>query len=261
MRNKILMAMMVSLTIQLAGAQEMSEYEARQYITPGGDTLPYRIMYPPAYLPGKRYPLVLFLHGAGERGSDNALQLTHGARLFASEENRARYPAIIVFPQCPANEYWAQVIRDSERTRWSFPLAEEPGRPMAMLLALLDDIRAREPVDERRLYVAGLSMGAMGTFELLARRPGVFAAAIPICGGGNPLLAPIYGPSTAMWLFHGDADVVVPVTLSRQMAEAIRQSGNRNLRYTEYAGVNHDSWTPAFAEPELLKWLFRQRKK
>jgi predicted peptidase len=261
MGKKIPMLVWMSMCIVVGSAQDMDIYEARWFVASGGDTMPYRIMYPEAYDRGKSYPLIIFLHGAGERGRDNALQLTHGARLFASAEHRKRYPAIVVFPQCPAQDYWASVERDAERVRWQFPLLEEPGRPMGALLELLDFLMLTERVNQRRVYVAGLSMGGMGTFELLARRPGVFAAAVPICGGGNPVLAPIYATETAMWLFHGDADVVVPVALSRKMAEAIKQAGNRKLRYTEYAGVNHDSWTPAFAEPAFMPWLFRQHKK
>ncbi len=241
-------------------AQELSLYQHRYFVGAAGDTLPYRILLPENYATGKRYPLLLFLHGAGERGRDNALQLTHGAGLFVRPDVRARYPAIVVFPQCPKDQYWAGVVREPQRQHWDFPLWETPGAPMALLMGLLDTLIRQEQVDTRRLYVAGLSMGGMGTFELLARWPHRFAAAIPICGGGNTLAAPLYARHTALWVFHGDADAVVPVALSRRMVQAVQAAGGR-VRYTEYPGVNHDSWTPAFAEPDLLQWLFSQRLK
>ncbi len=241
-------------------AQDTSLYKARYYIGQGGDTLPYRILLPEGYAAGKRFPLVLFLHGAGERGNDNALQLIHGAKLFARADIRTQYPAIVVFPQCAKDSYWARVERDPQRAQWDFPLWETPSRPMGLVMEMLDALIRTERVDTTRLYVAGLSMGGMGTFELLARQPGRFAAAIPICGGGNPLLAPLYASRTPMWVFHGEADAVVPVGLSRKMVDAARSAGGK-VRYTEYPGVNHDSWTPAFAEPDLLKWLFSHRNK
>lgn len=241
-------------------AQEKSGYLVRQFVNATGDTLLYRILLPNDYESGKNYPMLLFLHGAGERGDDNTLQLIHGSKMFAGEEVRNQFPAIVVFPQCPKSDYWAQITRNEARTDWQFPFSEQPGRALGLVIQLIDHLQATEKVDERRMYVAGLSMGGMGTFELLARRPGLFAAAVPICGGGNPLLAPLYAGTTAMWVFHGDADAVVPVALSRKMVEAFKRAGGK-VRYTEYPGVNHDSWTPAFAEPELLPWLFSQKRK
>jgi len=243
-------------------AQDLAAYLHRYHVNAAGDTLPYRIMLPETYQAGRKYPLLLFLHGAGERGNDNDLQLTHGAKLFARPDVRAKYPAIVVFPQCPKDSYWARVERDPEHARWDYPFWEMPGKPMSMVMELLEDLIRTEQVDTLRLYVAGLSMGAMGTFELLARSPRRFAAAIPICGGGNPLLAPLYAPHTPMWVFHGADDPVVPVDLSRKMVEAARRAGGK-VRYTEYPGVNHNSWDPAFAEPDFVSWLFgyKARKK
>ncbi len=260
LRFILLLLTLWSASLPWSAAQDLSLYQYRHFVGATGDTLPYRILLPKNYASGKRYPLLLFLHGAGERGRDNALQLTHGASLFIRPDVRAKYPAIVVFPQCPKDQYWASVVREPQRQHWDFPLWETPGAPMALLLEWLDALVQQERVDARRLYVAGLSMGGMGTFELLARQPHRFAAAIPICGGGNALAVPLYARHTALWVFHGDADAVVPVALSRKMVQAIRAAGGR-VRYTEYANVNHDSWTPAFAEPDLLKWLFSQRLK
>jgi predicted peptidase len=241
-------------------AQEKTDYLSRTFVNQGGDTLFYRILLPADYDSGKRYPMLLFLHGAGERGDDNVSQLIHGSKLFANSQVRAQFPAIVVFPQCPKTDYWAQMTRNEARTAWSFPFSEQPERAMGLVVQLVEHLKTTEKVDTRRMYVSGLSMGGMGTFELLARLPGEFAAAVPICGGGNPLLVPLYAKNTALWIFHGSADTVVPVELSQKMAEAAKRAGGK-VRYTEYAGINHDSWTPAFSEPDLLKWLFSQKRK
>lgn len=242
----------------LLSAQDLSAYERRLYINADGDTLPYRILFPEGYATGKSFPLILVLHGAGERGNDNELQLVHGAKLFLQPEVRAKYPAIVVFPQCPKDQYWARVERDPERIDWAFPLYETPGKPMRLVMELTDMLMNDTKTDASRMYVGGLSMGGMGTFELLSRMPSHFAAAFPICGGGNPLAAPLYARNTPLWVFHGDADAVVPVRLSRRMVEAAQQAGGR-VRYSEYPGVNHNSWDNAFAEPELLSWLLKHR--
>lgn len=256
----ILTCCFVWMGLAFLTAQEKADYLPRVFVNTLGDTLNYRILLPRDYDSGKRYPLLLFLHGAGERGEDNLSQLIHGAKLFAKQEVRNQYPAVVVFPQCPKSDYWAQMTRNEARTEWNFPFSEQPGQAMGLVIQLVEHLKITEKVDDRRMYVAGLSMGGMGTFELLARIPGEFAAAVPICGGGNPLLAPLYAGNTSLWVFHGDADTVVPVELSRKMVEAVKQAGGK-VRYTEYKGVNHDSWTPAFAEPELLKWLFSQKRK
>ncbi len=261
MKYKTLVLILLLAPMGLA-AQELSAYLYRQFINSAGDTLPYRILLPESYESGRKYPMLLFLHGAGERGNDNEAQLIHGGKLFARPDVRARHPAIVVFPQCPKDNYWARVERSPQNPHWDFPLWETPGKAMGMVVELLDELIRKEKVDTMRLYVAGLSMGGMGTFELLARQPGRFAAAIPICGGSNSLLAPLYARHTPLWIFHGADDAVVPVVLSRKMADAARRAGGK-VRYTEYPGVNHNSWDPAFAEPELLKWLFghKARKK
>lgn len=260
MRLKTCLFLLGCIVFTSLSGQDLSIYLKRHYIGEGGDTLLYRILLPDSYQQGRKYPLVLFLHGAGERGNDNELQLVHGAKLFLNPEVRKQYPAIVVFPQCPKDGYWARVERNAERQQWDFPFHETPGRAMGLVLQLLDELVRTEQVDPSRLYVGGLSMGGMGTFELLARQPQRFAAAIPICGGSNPLLAPLYASHTPLWIFHGAADAVVPVALSQKMYEAARKAGGK-VRYTEYPGVNHNSWDPAFAEPELLKWLFAQKMK
>jgi len=239
-------------------AQNLELYEKRTYTNSEGEELPYRILYPENYDENQEYPLVLFLHGAGERGNDNALQLKHGAELFLKKENREQFPAIVVFPQCAREDYWAYMERTESGVR-QFPYYAEPGTSLGLALELLNELIAEEGVDEDRLYLMGLSMGGMGTFETLARLPVRFAAAAPICGGGNTDLARLYAQNTDLWIFHGAEDVVVSPELSRAMYERLQTLG-ANVKYTEYPGVNHNSWENAFAEPDLLPWLFSKKR-
>ncbi|MEM6697660.1 MAG: alpha/beta hydrolase fold domain-containing protein [Bacteroidota bacterium] len=241
-------------------AQDFSLFKKQIYQNENGNALPYRILYPADYDKSKSYPLLLFLHGAGERGDDNEAQLVHGAKLFLDTANRKKYPAIIVFPQCPKKDYWARVDRSEDRKTWHYPFYDKPTQALGSVIQLLEKLFAEEAIDETRVYISGLSMGSMGTFELLARRPDLFAAAAPICGGGNLTLAERYAHNTDFWIFHGDVDTVVPVELSRKMNKRLQNLG-ANVKYSEYKGVNHNSWDNAFAEPNYLKWLFSKRKK
>jgi predicted peptidase len=235
--------------------QETNAYLKKLFISEG-DTLPYRILYPKDYDKNKSYPLVLFLHGSGERGRDNELQLVHGSSLFLEEDHQNDYPAFVVFPQCPKEGYWSDIEQvDGHR---HFPFRVNPRPSMKLLLGLLNQLEEDLIIDPARRYLGGLSMGGFGTFELLARRPDYFAAAFPICGGGNPMLAGLYAPNTALWVFHGAKDDIVLPENSRKVVAALEKL-KADVRYTEYPEANHNSWDPAFAEPELLPWLFSNR--
>lgn len=242
-------------------AQDFNQYEKHWY-TEGADTLPYRVLLPKEYNPKKKYPLIYFLHGAGERGNDNEKQLVHGARLFLKEEVRNDYPAIVVFPQCGANSFWSNVkiTYDTSTKKRSFVFQEEGAPTTAMRLAegLLQKLLDEYPINTKRVYVGGLSMGGMGTFEIVRRHPHVFAAAIPICGGGSAATAEKM-KKTKWWVFHGAKDDVVPPVNSDIMVRAL-EAAKASVKYTLYPTANHNSWDPAFAEPELLKWLFSQKK-
>lgn len=252
---------LVLLSAVACHAQDLSQYEKHWY-TEGTDTLPYRVLLPKDYNPKKKYPLVYFLHGAGERGNDNEKQLVHGAKLFLKEEVRNDYPAIVVFPQCAANSFWSNVrfTYDTATKKRSFIFQEEGSPTTAMRLAegLLQKLLDEYPINKKRVYVGGLSMGGMGTFEIVRRHPDVFAAAIPICGGGSPATAEKI-KKTRWWVFHGAKDDVVPPVNSDIMVRAL-EAAKASVKYTLYPAANHNSWDPAFAEPELLKWLFSQKK-
>src|SRR5690606_9983746 len=241
-----------------AFSQDLSLFK-KEFLVQGGDTLPYRILLPQNYDTTKKYPVIFFLHGAGERGSDNEKQLVHGAKMFLKDSIRKNYPAIVVFPQCNSNSYWSNVLRiydDSSRT-FHFVKDLHPTRPMEMLNHLVHLITKNYPVNNSQVYAGGLSMGGMGTFELVYRNPKLFAAAFPICGGADPGTAKKIS-HVNWWIFHGAKDNVVPPYFSEVVVNALKKE-NANVKFTLYPEANHNSWDPAFAEPELFKWLFMQR--
>lgn len=257
MRNIIWGLLLWWLPLQAQGQDvPLGAFAKSVFTDEAGAELPYRLLLPPKYEESVQdYPLVLFLHGAGERGNDNEAQLVHGAQLF--QDSLRNYPAIVVFPQCSADGYWVAVEGRGEA--WRLPFYKEPAEDLARVMQLVKSLQDTYRVDTARMYLGGLSMGAFATFDLLARWPNAFAAAFAICGGSNPLLAPLYAPYTPLWIFHGDADTVVPVEMSREMYRALEQAGGQ-ARYTEYRGVGHNSWEAAFAEPQFLEWLFAHKR-
>ncbi|RKQ43427.1 dienelactone hydrolase family protein [Roseivirga pacifica] len=259
--NKLTAILALSLVAFGLKAQDKSAFEHRTHDFKKG-TLNYRVLYPENFDEGKEYPLVLFLHGAGERGSDNNKQLAHGSKLFLDAQNRKDFPAIIVFPQCPTDDYWANVDRvvDENGTRhFTFKKGGKPTNAMQGVLSLTDSLTKLAHVNTEKVYVMGLSMGGMGTFELVSRKPNTFAAAAPICGGDNPKAANKYAKKVPFWIFHGRKDDIVLPKYSEAMAAAINAKGG-DAKLTIYPNANHNSWDPTFAEPELLSWLFSNSK-
>lgn len=260
--RKLCLSLLLLVTATILKAQDLNLFE-KQWLTQNGDTMPFRVLLPENYDPAKKYPLVLFLHGRGESGSDNEKQLTHGAKMFLQDSIRKNYPAIVVFPQCAANSYWSNVqavmngSKAGKRTFYFVPVGE-PSKAMVMLQSLVGNLLERYPVKLNQVYVMGLSMGGMGTFELVRRMPGLFSAAIPICGGAHPATAPQL-VKTKWWVFHGGKDDVVLPAFSEQMVQALKKA-KASVQFTLFPNANHNSWDPAFAEPGLLKWLFSQKK-
>jgi predicted peptidase len=241
-------------------SQDLTLYEKREFISDGGSSLPYRVLFPENYDKSEKYPLILVLHGAGERGSDNEKQLVHGSKLFLDSTVRVKYPAIVVFPQCPEQSYWSSVKIDRGVTPLvlDFDYTRSATAPLENAMALVQKLLNEEAVDEDRVYISGLSMGGMGTFEAVYRNPKMFAAALPICGGGDT--KNYKKVKTPFWIFHGDADGVVDVKYSRAMAERLKELKVKT-KYTEYPGVNHNSWDSAFAEPDFLKWMLSKERR
>jgi len=199
--------------------------------------MPYRILVPRNYDATKTYPLLLFLHGIGERGTDNEQQLTLGAALFQADSIRTKYPSFIVFPQCPTAHYW---FDDKE---------------MNTLKNLIDTLDAAYQIDEKKIYIGGLSMGAYGTYAMVAENPGLFAAAVAISGDGDASKAPLMA-KTKWRIFAGEKDDVVSSSKSEKMATALKKSGAL-VSFTLYPEADHTgSWVNAFSEPDFCSWLF-----
>ena len=223
------------------------------------DTLNYRILKPLNYDETKQYPVHLFLHGAGERGNDNVSQLIHGGKLFLEKENREKYKSWVIFPQCSKDDRWPSIISDN----WNKTFENKtttPNKSLGLVIKLMDKFVEKKQVDKQRIYISGLSMGGMGTFEMLYRRPDMFAAATPICGNGISQLAKSYAAKVPIWIFHGSDDEVVSPKHSLKMAKAIIDSGG-SPKMTLYENVNHGSWNNAFSEKDFLKWIHSKSKK
>lgn len=256
---KKLLTIALLLFVQLANAQDKTMFSKEQFIK-GGDTLQYRMLLPENFDEKKQYPVLFFLHGAGERGSNNEAQLIHGSKLFLNPENRKNFPAIIIFPQCPKDDYWANVIiGDGKKLeRFSFQKGGKPGKAMELLVALVAKIKSEKFSDNDRFYVGGLSMGAMGTYEILRRKPNVFASAFAICGGDHVENVKKY-KHVPLWIFHGGKDSVVPIQKSEIVVNELKRL-NSDVKFRVYPDANHNSWDPAFAEPDFLSWIFSYRK-
>jgi lysophospholipase L1-like esterase/poly(3-hydroxybutyrate) depolymerase len=238
--------------LRLAAADD---FVARVYTNALGRTLLYRLLTPKDYDPAQKYPLVFFLHGAGERGADNVAQLKHGASLFLKPEMRDQFPCFVFAPQCPPNQRWVDM-------RWegnSGTQPKETSTPMQLSLDVIDTLPAEFSIDPQRLYVTGLSMGGYGTWDCITRFPGRFAAAVPICGGGDERSVTADVAKTPVWAFHSSDDPTVNVVRTRHMIGALLAAGG-HPHYFEYWGLGHDSWDRAYAEPELLPWMFAQRR-
>ncbi len=225
--------------------------------------MPYRLLLPEDFDVHKKYPLILFLHGAGERGNDNEKQLVHGGQLFVADSFRNNYPAIVVFPQCAENSFWSNTDFHydtvNKKVAIKFKKDGAPTKAMKLLLNVFKELDEKYPLDKNRLYAGGLSMGGMGTFEIVRRIPGTFAAAFAICGGADTSTAEQIS-NTAWWIFHGLKDPVVDPQFSKDMAAALKNAG-ADVKLTLYPGDGHNSWDDAFKEPDLFPWLFSHNKK
>jgi predicted esterase len=235
-----------------ANAQEWPQdyFEARIYSNALYDhDLPYRLFIPDDYDAQKSYPLVTFLSGVGERGTDNLLQLTanEGATVWAKPENQAVNPCFVLAPQCPESDSWYDFESDQ------ISISSQ------MTLDIVDSLIHEFNVDTNRIYLTGLSMGGYGTFDDITKNPDRFAASAPICGGGDTTQVDKI-KHMPIWIFHSSDDPTVPVENSRSMYRSLWRAGSTSVLYTEYTGYGHASWVPAYAEPDLQKWIFAQKK-
>jgi predicted peptidase len=241
-------AFVILLTaLPCAGQDTIDGFVGRVYRS-GSQSMPYRLFVPTGYKGDMPYPLVLWLHGAGGAGSDNRLQIladqTLGTRTWTKPQNQAKHPTFVVVPQSTTN--------------WVSNGLDRLSPEMSLVLAILDKVRGEFSIDPARIYVAGQSDGGIGTWNVIIQRPNLFAAAIPLCGGGDPSKVAAI-TNLPIWAFHGGRDKVIPVAESRKMINALKRAGG-HPRYTEYSNVGHDVWTRAFVKPELVDWLFAQHR-
>lgn len=237
------------------GPQVNDEYAKYVFSDSLNNTMPYRMLSPTIEEPGKKYPLVLFLHGSGERGDDNEKQLAHGASIFSNPANSDKYPAFVVFPQCKERT-WTDKI-DERSFMPGAPVPPE-SRTEKILIDLVENIIENNPIDRDRIYIVGISMGGIAAYDLVCRYPSLFTAAVPICGAVNP--ERLYNAKDVKFMiFHGEEDEEVPSFCSREAYKALNSAG-ADVDYIEFAGVGHDCWSSAFNYPTLLSWLFSQSK-
>ena len=242
--------LLLLLLTSLSTFAQSSLFSFEQYVGPQGDTLKYRQLMSD-YAPGSKYPLVIFLHGSGERGDDNEAQLKWGVKNFASSEVMKMHPSIVIAPQCPKEMSWANISED-------MTYQPEPTKPMKLLRELIDQALENLPVDPNRIYITGLSMGGFGTFDAITRYPEVFAAAVPVCGGGDVSKAPVFA-GIPIWIFHGALDETVSPVFSQNMVEALTKAG-AHPGYTQYPETGHFSWIAAYSDPMMMDWLYSQKK-
>jgi predicted peptidase len=223
-----------------------------------GKTLPYRLLKPTDTKAGEKYPLVIFLHGAGERGVDNTKQLVwfwnDKKPSVMTRPEVAAAKAFVIVPQCPDGKQFVDVP-------WGKGSYKSPeiSETLKLTLALIDSFIKDNPIDADRVYIIGMSMGGFGALDAVQRRPELFAACVPICGAGDLSKAKDIA-HVPVWAFHGDADGAVPVSGSREMIDALKKAG-ADSKYSEYPKVGHNSWSPAFEEKEFWNWIFAQKRK
>ena len=214
------------------GKQEPQKFEKQVTVTYKSN---YLLYLPPEYgkEPDKKWPLIVFLHGSGERGTDLNAVKTHGPPKVVE---RRSLPFVVLSPQCPSGDWW---------------------RPEE-IMALTDEIIAKYKLDRDRVYLTGLSMGGFGTWDTAIAYPDRFAAIAPVCGSGNPYRAPAL-KNVPTWVFHGEQDQAVPVAASAQMVSVLKQVGGE-VKFTRYPNVGHDSWTQTYAHRALYDWFLQHKR-
>jgi len=232
-----------------------------------GATMPYRLFVPENYDPAKAYPLVLFLHGGGERGSDNEAQVmaNQGATVWAKPEAQAKHPCFVLAPQARNTWDGGFTVTRGEDNKVSLGRVLDVSTDLDMAEKVLEKVIATYNIDKNRIYATGVSQGGFGVWNLNEKYPDLFAAMVPICGGGDPAQA-YKLKNKPIWAFHAEGDPIIPVSYTRNMVSALRALGSSPL-YTEYPKetyifpVAHFSWVLAYQTTEMRDWLFAQVKK
>lgn len=227
------------------------DYVYRQFEAQNGQRLPYAILYPENFDPAKTYPLLVFLHGSGERGTDGKAQLVHGSSIFASAEELKE--VIFIAPQCPIEDSW--VLRaDSRDSGYAMPYSAPISYSLTAVKELLDSYIALGFADKDRMFACGLSLGAMGILDFTMRYPDYFVAIQPICGSVNAQRCAEFRGKTRFRFFHGTNDTVVLPEHSKN-ADAALQNAGVSSQIVLYPGLTHNSWDKAFSEPDFFTWM------
>jgi len=252
----VFLLLIVMETMHIYSAYGQTLFQAHTFSYRNQGILKYRLLKPDHIKKGKKYPLVLFFHGSGQRGDDNFSQLKWGVRQFATKRNRRKYPAFVVAPQCPANTQWVDINYDNFPVR----LPSQPSKYIVLSIQLVLHLEKTLPVDPRRIYVTGLSSGGYATWAGIERMPYLFAAAIPVAGGGDSQKANLIA-HLPIWAFQGGRDDEVPPKFTNSMITALKSVGGRP-RYTFYSNSGHsETWIKAYHSRSLYRWLFHQKKK
>ena len=248
---------MVTIALALAGvglrAEEPGRFTVQHYESAEGDKLNYRLFIPDGYEKSQeRYPLVVWMHDYYGAGTDNRSQIENtnapGAMVWTSAANQERHPCFVLAPQCPRSPLWVDFETHAQSKR------------LKLLPRLVADLEKLYPLDVDRVYLVGQSIGAFAVWSLLETNSSLFAAGVPVAGGGNPAGA-AKSATIPVWVFHGATDGVVPVAKSREMVAALKKAGG-DPRYTEFAHLGHElrCWQAVFHNPEFQEWLFSQRR-
>ena len=250
--NCALACVLIALAPELRATQDAVDgFVARSFTGNGGVTMPYRLFVPDARVRARPLPLIVYLHGSGGAGTDNLKQISGGnnagTHVWIAPELQARHPAFVLAPQAAVDQQWGEP--ESGKVT---PYAE-------LVLQLLAALPKEFSIDRDRIYLTGQSRGGLGTWDLVTKRPEVFAAAVPLCGAGNPSRVAA-ARHVAIWAFHGAKDDTIPVSGSRDLVAALKAAGSP-VKYTEYPEAGHNVWLLAYAERDLPDWLFAQRRK
>lgn len=244
------------LNVKRTAPYKVSEVFERRTYECNGYKFNYRIYVPKNYDCGEMYPMLIFLHGVGERGSDNEIQLNHGVQNLFNRVDSPVYDSIVIVPQCPECSQWVLASWANS----SYSIADTPeSRELEALCAVMDECMNFYNVDEDRVYVTGLSMGGCGTWDLLSRHGARFAAGMPLCGIGDPSYGKLLS-RIPIRVFHGSLDDAVPAQASRKMYASIRREGGELIEYTELDGEGHYIWDGVYNDPANIDWLYAQSR-
>lgn len=255
MKNGIIWVMLFAI----AGFVEAEELVLGEVDYPPGK-LPYRLLLPDGIESGEKFPLVICLHGGGGKGTDNQGAGCEAMTVLSRPDVQKEHPAILLMPQCPEEAKWVSMVWDEHDRKlggYNFKNTNTTDQMTAVHSLALEVIK-KYPVDEERVYVTGQSMGGMGTWYMVMRWPELFAAAIPVCGVGDPRMAEAI-KEVPIRTFHGALDKKIPPETTRAMVKALERV-EADVTYIEYPEVPHSSWRPAWEDPETIKWLFEQKK-